>query len=154
MLVPLCILIEWFFYLLTYLYLMRNILAIAASIFLISCSHDNKKLKETLIAADSAAINYFQGNGSMDTVVTVRIIRDKKNIEQLGNFISSDIIKEKTGCGVDGSIHFFKNDVVMQDIYFRMSDEGCSQFTFSFEKENSAARLSADAKKLLLQLKQ
>jgi hypothetical protein len=154
MLVPLCILIEWFFYLLTYLYLMRNILAIAASIFFISCSYDNKKLKEKLIVADSAAINYFQGNGSMDTVIAVRIIRDKKSIDQLSNFISSDIIKEKSGCGVDGSIHFFKNDVVMQDIYFRISDEDCNQFTFSFEKENGAARLSADAKKLLLQLKQ
>lgn len=133
---------------------MRVLLAIAAIIFLFSCSHQNKKLRDALIAADSVAINYFQGNGSMDTVVAVKIIRDKNNIMQLSNFITSGITKEKAGCGVDGSLHFFKTGMVMQDIYFRMNDDDCSQFTFLFNKESSAAKLTADAKNLLIQLKQ
>ena len=122
-------------------------------LFVTGCKRQNRQLNQWIQNSDSAAINYFQGNGSMDTVVAVKIIRDKNIIEQLGNFISSDIIKEKAGCGVDGSLHFFKDGMVMQDIYFRMNDDGCNQFTFSFEKENRAARLSAEAKKLLLQLK-
>jgi len=139
---------------LLYLYQMRIILVIAISLLLFSCRHDNKELREKLIVADSAAINYFKGDGSMDTVVTVKIIRDKNVITQLGDFISSDIIKEEKSCGVDGSIHFFKTDMVIQDIYFRMHNDACSQFTFLFDKENHASKLSAEAKKLLLQLKQ
>lgn len=127
---------------------------IFTAIVFLSCKHSNEALKERLIVSDSVAINYFKGDGTMDTVVTVRIIRDKNTMEQLSNFVSADIIKEKANCGFDGSLHFFKADMVIQDIYFRMNSDDCSQFTFSFNKERTASQLSADAKKLLLQLKQ
>jgi len=104
--------------------------------------------------ADSIAVNYFKGDGTMDTVIKVKIIRDKNTMTQLSNFISANIIKEKPRCGFDGSLHYFKSDMVVQDIYFRMNSDDCSQFTFSFSKKNEATELSADAKNLLVQLKQ
>ena len=133
---------------------MRAAIIIIIAIAFLSCKHNNKQLKERLTMADSIAINYFKGDGTMDTVVTVKIIRDKNTMVLLSNFISSDIIKEKPNCGFDGSLHFFKTDMVLQDIYFRMNSDHCNQFTYSYNKERGAANLSADAKKLLLKLKQ
>jgi hypothetical protein len=127
---------------------------ILTAIVFLSCKHSNKELKERLAVTDSIAINYFKGDGSMDTVVAVRIIRDKNTVEQLSNFVAADIIKEKANCGFDGSLHFFKTDMVIQDVYFRMNSDDCNQFTFSFNTKRGAAKLSADAKKLLLQVKQ
>jgi hypothetical protein len=129
------------------------IIILAAGLFF-SCKHSNKELKERLTLTDSAAVNYFKGDGSMDTVVLVKIIKDKNMLNQLNSFITEDIIKEKINCGYDGSLHFFKNNMVVEDIYFRMDNDGCSQFTFSFQGVRSAARLSGEAKKLLLYLKQ
>jgi hypothetical protein len=154
MLVPPFNLMGWFFCLYFYLYQMKWIvLSIVTAIFF-SCKKNNKELKEWLTVADSVAINYFRGDGSMDTVVLVKIIGDKKTLQQLINLITEALIKEKPGCGYDGSLHFFKNNMVMQDIYFRMNNEDCSQFTFSFSRESVATKLPEEAKKLLQQLQQ
>jgi hypothetical protein len=156
MLVPPFNLIGWFFYVLYfYLYCMRVILITVFTVVLFSsCRQSNNELKERLLIADSAAINYFKGDGTMDTVVMVKMIKDKTVLDQLSNFITDDITEEKANCGYDGSLHFFKNNMVVQDIYFRMADSGCSQFFFSFEGVRSAAHLSGEAGKLLMQVKQ
>ena len=134
---------------------MRGIVIIIfVTVLFSSCKQSNKELKERLTAADSAAINYFKGDGNMDTVVLVKIIKDRNTLNQLSIFITADNIVEKVNCGNDRPLHFFKTDMVMQDIYFRMNDDDCSQFTYSFKSERGAAKLSADAKKLLLRLKQ
>lgn len=133
---------------------MRSIIFIITIVVLFTtgCTHGNPQLKDRLQNSDSAVINYFNGNGSMDTVVSVKIIRDKKVLEQLGNYVSAVVTKEKPGCGYDGSIHFFSNNIVTQDIYFRMQND-CSQFSFSFNRVRGASQLSADAKKLLILLR-
>ena len=131
-----------------------KLIIFCAAVLFFSCKHSNKELKERLTQADSAAVNYFKGDGSMDTVVLVKIIKDKNILNQLNSFITEDITKEKINCGYDGSLHFFKNNMVIQDIYFRMDDDGCSQFTFSFQGVRSAAQLSGEAKELLLQARQ
>lgn len=127
---------------------------IFAAILFFSCKQSNKELKERLTLTDSVAINYFKGDGTMDTVVMVRMIKDKNTLNQLSDLIAEDIAKEKINCGYDGSLHFFRTGMVIQDIYFRMNNDDCSQFTFSFNRERSAGKLSAVAKKILLQLKQ
>ena len=128
-------------------FIMRNILFIVTVIvfFLTGCTQGNRQLKDRIQNSDSAAINYFNGDGSMDTVVAVKIIRDKKILEQLSNYISAAVTQEKPGCGYDGSIHFFSNNIVIQDIYFRMQND-CSQFSFSFNRVRGASQLSADAR--------
>jgi hypothetical protein len=156
MLVPPFNLIGWFFFdLYFYLYHMRRIvIIIVTAVLFFSCKQNNKALKERLTVADSVAINYFKGDGSMDTVVLVKIIRDKNTLHQLSNLITDELTEEKPGCGYDGSIHFFKDNMVIQDIYFSMHKAGCSQFSFLFNRQRSAGKLSDSAKKLLLNLKQ
>ena len=117
-----------------------------------SCNHDQKVIAERLSITDSVAINFFKGDGTMDTVVRVKMIRDKEQIKQLSNFISSSSAPAKA-CGVDGSIHFFRNDLVLQDIDFRMNDADCMHFHLQIDGEWFTTELSKDAKAFLLQLK-
>ena len=133
-----------------YIYDMKKIIAfIVLSILLISCNKAGKQLKERIVNSDSVAINYFKGDGTMDTVVAVKIIRDKQTLDQLANLLTESSATYKTNCGVDGSIHFFKKNRVVQDIDFGMNKADCKQFSFLIDGKRVATALSAEAKKLL-----
>jgi hypothetical protein len=94
------------------------------------------------------AINFFKGDGSMDTVVKVAMIRDKKQLETLAGYMESTTIENKN-CGYDGSIHFFKGGVVLKDINFRMNDAECMHFSFVLDKNVYSTKLSGEAKAFL-----
>lgn len=118
-------------------------------LFLAACNTPNTKIKEHISDADSVAINYFKGDGTMDAVDTVKIIRDKKTIAQLAELISKESSGKVNKCGYDGSLHFFKQNMVIQDIYFRMNDVNCMQFSFLQEGKSAATILTPEAKQLL-----
>lgn len=88
----------------------------------------------------------------MDTVVAVKIIKDKAAINQLAKLAGGYTTTNKS-CGFDGTLHFFKMDKVIQDIEFRMNDEQCSYFTFRLEGEVYTTEFNAEAKRLLLGMK-
>ncbi len=121
-------------------------------VLLASCNKPDKKLKETISTSDSVAINYFKGDGTMDTVIKVKIVRDKEVINALGTLISAATTKVNYKCGNDGSLHFFKKDVVILDIYFRMNQDSCMLFTFMQSGQTEATIVSQEAKKLLITL--
>lgn len=126
---------------------------ILAALVLSACNQTGKRLREKIADADSAAINYFKGDGSIDTVVAVRIIHDKATMGKLIDFITTGSVKKQNDCGYDGSVHFFKNDMVIQDVYFRMNDIDCMQFSFLFEQKRMGMKLSPEAKLLLETIK-
>ena len=126
---------------------------ILAGLIISGCNQTTKQLKEKIINADSAAINYFKGDGTMDTVVAVKIIKDKKVIEQLTEFITGSSASVKDNCGYDGSIHFFKNDAVVQDIFFSSNKQECSQFVFVLNRKKEATSLADEAKDVLAGIK-
>ncbi len=129
---------------------MKNIIVfIAVIIFLSACNKTGKQLKEKIANADSVAINYFKGDGTMDTVEGVKIISDKNILEQLTSLITASSTAMKNDCGYDGSIHYFKMNRVIQDIDFRMNEDGCSLFSFLLNGKKEATKLSADAGRLL-----
>ena len=133
---------------------MKNFPAILLIIlFFSACDHTAKQLKEKIAGADSVAINYFKGDGTMDTVVAVKIIKDKKAIEQLTGLIAGSSTAVKDNCGYDGSIHFFKNDAVVQDIFFSSNKEACRQFVFILNGKKEATGLAAEAKEVLAGIK-
>ena len=116
---------------------------------LTACNSINKKIKEKISNSDSIVINYFKGDGSMDTVVAVKIIRNKELINQLSTMISASSAKPNLKCGYDGSLHFFKKNLVVQDIDFRMNEPACSYFSFKQDGNIAATMLSPEAKQLL-----
>jgi len=98
------------------------------------------------------AINYFKGDGTMDTVVAVKIIADKNKMNQLAKIAGSTVIKNGN-CGFDGSLHFFKNNQVIQDISFRLNDAACMQFSFKLDGKLYFTELTSDAKNLIQSFK-
>ena len=112
-----------------------------------SCSKPTG-IKELLLSSDSAAINFFKGDGSMDTVYQFAMIRDKKRLESLAGYIESGTENVKP-CGYDGSVHFFKNNIVLKDIDFRMNQPDCMHFSFVLNGQLFTTKLSMDAKQFL-----
>ncbi len=137
-----------------YLCCMKRYLLFSSLFFIIlSCNQSNELIKEQIIHSDSVAINYFKGDGTMDSVVAVKIIKDQKIISQFTDFVSQKNSKMNYSCGVDGSLHFFKMNKVIQDINFGMNKSGCSYFSFSLQGKMQSTELSAAAKELILSLK-
>ncbi len=122
-------------------------------VMIAACNNTAQQLKERIGDADSAAINYFKGDGTMDTVVAVKIIRDSIAIKRLTDFITGNNTPVKNNCGYDGSIHFFKNDFVVQDIFFSSSKNDCMQFRYAEQGKQTATALSTEANSFLQSLK-
>ena len=123
-------------------------------VFIISsCNQSNDLIKEQIIHSDSVAINYFKGDGTMDSVVLVKIIKDQKIIDQLTDFVSQNNRKMNYSCGVDGFLHFFKMNKVIQDVNFGMNESGCSYFSFTLQGKMQATELSSGAKELIVSLR-
>ncbi len=118
-------------------------------VILFSSCNKPTGIKELVSTADSVAINFYKGDGSMDTVVKVVILKDKKQLEDLSGYIESGTTKN-TNCGYDGSLHLFKNDAVTRDIDFRMNDAGCMHFSFTMDRKIFCTKLSAAAKQFLV----
>lgn len=125
------------------------LLIVSVVIVLMACNNPNKKIRERIANSDSVVINYYKGDSTMDTVVSVQIVRDKKILSDLTTFISESSAKPGMRCGYDGSLHFFKQNVVVQDVDFRMNDSTCMFFTFKQDGKESATVLSTDARRLL-----
>ena len=126
---------------------------IGAVLSVTACKQPNEPLKERIASADSVAVNYYSGDGTMDTVVAVRIIRNKQQIADLAMHISEETVKRNFKCGLDGSLHFFKMNKVIQDVDFRMGDKDCMYFTFMQLGKLEATQLSPAAKTLIESLK-
>lgn len=133
---------------------MKNTLFLILSLLAItSCKRTDTKLKERISGSDSVAINFFKGDGTMDTVIAVKIIRDKEQIEKIVELVSHEKENKKISCGYDGSLHFFKMNSVIQNISFRMNDEKCMYFTFVQDGKSGSTILSSESKKLLETIK-
>ena len=123
-----------------------------ACLFFVSCKEAVPALTKKIADADSLAINYYKGDGSMDTVVAVKIIADKNTIHNLAKMAGASVT-ENFKCGYDGSLHFFKSNQVIQDIDFRMNDAACAHYSCTLNGKLNSTALSAEAKDLLLSLK-
>jgi hypothetical protein len=129
---------------------MKNVCYLLGMVLVLtSCNQTNEKLKERISHSDSVAIKFYKGDGTIDSVVAVKIFRDSKTVNQLVNLIAERNSSEKFKCGYDGSIHFFKMNSVVQDIDFKMNDANCMYFSFLQEGKMQITLLSLKAKQLL-----
>jgi uncharacterized protein YpiB (UPF0302 family) len=128
---------------------MYKLTVVLVTVFFLSCSKKDKALHTHIANADSVAINFFKGDGTMDTVIAVKIIRDKNTMAQLAAMVSQDKVSSLNKCGVDGSLHFFKQDRVIQDIDFSLSNKQCQYFFYVYKGKRSNSRLPAEAVVLL-----
>ncbi|HMK03373.1 MAG TPA: hypothetical protein VK489_04245 [Ferruginibacter sp.] len=115
--------------------------------FIASCTKPTG-IKEVVLGADSVAVSFFKGDGSIDPVVKVTILRERKDLEKLSGYMESGRT-QNFKCGYDGSLHFFKKDIVLKEVDFRMNDADCMHFSFLLEGKLYNTSLSAEAKQFL-----
>lgn len=127
---------------------MKYILFILSIAAFSSCKQSVTQLPAKIADSDSMAINWFKGDGTMDTVTAVKIIKDKKAISALAK-MAGGTVTEKKNCGYDGSLHFFKANQVIQDVRFRMNDAQCAHFEFVLDGKPYTTELQPEAKSLL-----
>ena len=127
---------------------MIRFLLIALAIVSFTACNKPTGIKDFVQSADSVAINYFKGDGTMDTVVKVIVLRDKKQISSLADYVEGGATDEAR-CGYDGSLHFFKNNMVLKDVDIRMNDVQCMHFSFVLDNNRYTTKLSAEAKTFL-----
>ncbi len=133
-----------------YLWPMRLFSCLAALLlFFQSCTRPVKELQPLIQGADSVAVNIFTGDGRMDSVRRVHIIRDAAGISKLAGMITAAHAGYQPHCGSDGSLHFFRNNQVVKDIYFRVGTAPCRQFSFQLEGHWTASELNEEAAKLI-----
>jgi uncharacterized GH25 family protein len=131
----------------------KSLLIFSLVLIILSCNQSNELIKEQINHSDSVAINYFKGDGTMDTVVAVKIIKDPKIINQLADFVAQKNKNLDYSCGFDGSLHFFKMNKVIQDVNFGINAAGCQYFYFILKGKSQGTELSAAAMELILSLK-
>lgn len=112
-----------------------------------SCSKPTG-IKEVVLSADSVAVSFFKGDGSIDPVLNVIMLRERKDLEKLAGYMESAQTAHFK-CGYDGSLHFFKKDIVLKQVDFRMNEPGCMHFSFLLDGKIYSTRLSGEAKKFL-----
>jgi hypothetical protein len=116
-----------------------------------SCSQPTG-IKDFVAGSDSVAINFYKGDGRMDSVVKVMILRDSQQVAAIAGFIESEKVHQNK-CGYDGSLHFFKKSIVLKDVDFRMDEAGCMQFSFFMNGKSYYTELSNEAKDFFSQLR-
>jgi hypothetical protein len=131
---------------------MKLLLILATALLWVSCNQSNQAFIDKVADSDSVAINYFRGDGQMDTVVAVKLVKDRQQMTQLTKFIGG-ASTEQYKCGYDGSLHYFKRGAVLQDVRFRMDDVQCMHFSFMLNGQLYSTRLSPEARQLLESLK-
>lgn len=127
--------------------MLRSLLLLCSCLAIFSC-HKPTGIKEVIVNADSVAVSYYKGDGSIDSVSKVIILRKKEELAKLAGYIESGETSTQN-CGYDGALHFFKNSVVAKPVYFRMNNVNCMHFSFMMDGKALATSLSAEAKQYL-----
>lgn len=118
------------------------------AIICFSACHRPSGIKEVISGADSVAISYYTGNGKIDSVTKVIILRKHDEMEKLATYIESDQVAQNN-CGYDGALHFFKSNTVIKPVYFRSNDVNCMHFSFMMDGNSFFTKLSPEAKQFL-----
>ena len=115
----------------------------------ISCNNVHQPTRTLLNNTDSIAINFFTGDGKMDSVTAVRIIKDKEAIVNIVQQATASIFTNKKTCGYDGSLHFFKSNRVVLDIWFKKNNPLCNAFEFVYNGKLVHTKLTSEMATML-----
>lgn len=109
-------------------------LILSVTILGTSCSSPDKAWRDRLVNVDSIAINFFPGDGTMDPVVRVKVIRDAATIDSVRQWVTAEqASKPAKPCGPQASFHFFAMGKVMHDAEVGIANCGLIQYRWQGE---------------------
>lgn len=128
---------------------MKIYVAIIIILVAASCNNVHQPTRTLLENTDSIAINYFTGDGKMDSVTKLYIIKDKIAIANIVQHATASVFTNKKTCGYDGSLHFFKSNRVVLDIWFKKNDPLCNAFEFVYNGKLVHTKLTSEMATML-----
>jgi catabolite regulation protein CreA len=128
---------------------MKTILLLATVITLSSCGGTGSVVGKQLSGSDSLVINFNipQTNNIAKTVTTA----ESKAIKKLSNYVDSKTT-EAYKCGYDGNLLFYKKGVLVGDVAFNYSGDGCHHFILSVDGKLTPTAMSNEAADFLKSL--
>ena len=128
---------------------MRTVFFLTSSIIIISCGGSGSERSKQLSASDSLVINFNvpQTNNIEKTVTTT----EKKAIKKLAGYVDGKST-ENYKCGYDGTLMFYKQGVLVNDVSFNYSGEGCRHFIMKVDDHLAATTMSNEAADFLKSL--
>ena len=124
-------------------------LSMALIVCLTSCSGSVSSISKQLGGSDSLVINF--NTPQANTIAKTMSTTEGKAIKKLINFVDG-----KTGeaykCGYDGNLMFYKNGVIVGDVSFNYSGDGCHHFMQLVNDELTPTTMSNEAANFLKSL--
>ena len=116
--------------------------------FLAACSGGSAVSKQ-LAGSDSLVINFNepQTNNIEKTMTTT----ESKAIKKLAGYVDGKKAEEYK-CGYDGNLVFYKDGLLLGDVAFNYSGNGCRHFIQSVDGKLSSSTMSNEAADLLKSL--
>ena len=128
---------------------MRSILFLAIAGIFISCTNSGSPISQQLSGSDSLVINFNkpQTNNIDKTVTTI----ENTAIKKLINYVDSKSA-ETYKCGYDGNLLFYKKGILLGDVSFNYSGEGCHHFIMDVDGKLNPTTMSNEAASFLKSL--
>jgi hypothetical protein len=107
-----------------------RLLIFILSFILFSCDNSvEDKLEDITENSDKVEIFFYNGmESNIDDKSKIVVISDKNEIERIMKFVSSEDTPEYK-CGYNGSISFFKENVLLLEMEFNIEVQ-CNHFSF------------------------
>lgn len=121
---------------------MKIIIVSIIATILLSCGGSSSSISKQLSASDSLVINFTAPqSGSISKSVTTT---EAKAIHKLARFVDGKKAEEFK-CGYNGSLLFFSNGKLLNDVSFNYSETGCQHFLLSVDGKLEITEMSNEA---------
>lgn len=128
---------------------MRNLLFYSLLIIISSCSSSGSAVSKQLSGSDSLVINF--NTPQSNTIAKTLSTTEDKAIKKLIRFTDKKS-SEAYKCGYDGNLMFYKKGILIGDVSFNYSGDGCHHFMMSIKDELTPTIMSNEAANFLKSL--
>ncbi len=128
---------------------MRNLLFYSLLIIISSCSGSGSAVSKQLSGSDSLVINF--NTPQSNTIAKTMNTTEDKAIKKLSKYVDSKA-GEAYKCGYDGNLMFYKKGILVGDVSFNYSGDGCHHFMMSVKDELAPTVMSNEAADFLKSL--
>ena len=128
---------------------MRIIILLSFIVSLASCGGSGSAISKQLAGSDSLVINFNtpQTNNIEKSVTTI----EGKAIKKITEFVDNKTA-EAFKCGYDGNLMFYKKGVLVGDISFNYSGDGCHHFILLLDNKLIPTAMNNEAADFLKSL--
>ncbi len=128
---------------------MRNLLFYSLLIIISSCTSSGSAVGDQLSGSDSLVINF--NTPQSNTIAKTMNTTEDKAIKKLIRFTDGKA-GEAYKCGYDGNLMFYKKGILVGDVSFNYSGDGCHHFIMLLDDKLTPTAMSNEAADFLKSL--